>query len=188
MKHEYLEELLGVQFDDNLRALAEQNTHIVHFTKDHTILREGDRGLYLYFMISGIIRGYYIDEHGNDITKCFAMENGVFGTECLRTKEPSSWTIECLEDCECIKIPYDVAIEMMKINSEIRDTANRFFQQEIANLEFRIKDLVMKSAEERYNDFCSEFPGLHDRVPLKYIASYIGVRVPSLSRIRKHRK
>ena len=43
----------------------------------------------------------------------------------------------------------------------------------------------MKNAEERYSLFCKEYPDLHKRVELKYIASYIGIRIPSLSRIRK---
>jgi len=187
MNCEYLEKLLYIRFDDVSRAMVEQYTSRVHFKKGFTVLRKGEQGLNLYAMLKGIIRGYYIDDQGNDITKCFCMENGVFATERLRTKEPFSYTIECLEDCECIKIPYDLVSRMMEENSEVRNTINNYFIQEIAKLESRIKDLVMKTAEERYNDFCNEFPGLHNRVPLKYIASYIGVRIPSLSRIRKNR-
>ena len=186
--YKFLEKLLNTQFDDSLRSQFEQNMCIVHFPKGHTVLREGDACSHFYYMLKGLIRGYYIDEQGNDITKCFCMENGVFATESLRTKKPSSFTVECLENCECIKIPYDLIIGIMNKNSEIRDTINRLFRSEVTKLEFRIKDLVMKSAEDRYNAFCTEYPELHNRVPLKYIASYIGVRVPSLSRIRKNRK
>jgi len=188
MVHEYIEKLLNTRLDDAACRLIEQETHIVHFPNGYTILREGDSSLHFYFMLSGIIRGYYIDEKGNDITKCFCMENGVFATESLRTKSPSSFTIECLESCKCIKISYDLITGIMENNNEIRETVNKLFQREIAKLEFRIKDLVMLNAEERYNHFCKEYPELHNRVPLKYIASYIGVRIPSLSRIRKNRK
>ena len=185
---EYIEKLLNTRFDEAECRLVEQDAQVVHFVNGQTILREGDYSKHFYFMVSGIIRGYYIDEQGNDITKCFCAEKGVFATECMRTKLPSSFTIESLGNSKCVKFSYDLVIGIMEKNIEVRDKINKLFQKEIAKLEFRIKDLVMLNAEERYNHFCEVYPELHNRVPLKYIASYIGVRVPSLSRIRKNRK
>jgi CRP-like cAMP-binding protein len=160
----------------------------VHFQKGDTVLHENEHNSNIYLLLAGVTRGYYIDEDGNDITKCFCMENNVFGSEWLRTKKSSSFNIECLEYCECLKISYNLVTNLMEKNSQISEAINHVLQQEFVKLESRINDLVMKSAEERYDDFCKEFPELHNRVPLKYIASYIGIREPSLSRIRKNRK
>jgi hypothetical protein len=60
--------------------------------------------------------------------------------------------------------------------------------QEVDKLENRAKNLVLLNAEERYDDFCRRYSKLHDRVELRYIASYIGIRAASLSRIRKEIK
>lgn len=55
---------------------------------------EGFKSVNIYFIIRGIVRGYYIDEAGNDITKCFSSENEFFSFEGLRAESASSFTIE----------------------------------------------------------------------------------------------
>lgn len=142
----------------------------------------------LYFIISGIVRGYYIDENGNDVTKCFSVENGFFSTEGLRTDGLSSFNIESLENCECIQIPYKMIRRIMKEDENIQDFFTHYHLLEMGKLESRTKNLLLKNAEERYIQFCEQFPKLHLRIEQKYIASYLGIRPESLSRIKKQMK
>ena len=135
--------------------------------------------------MNGLVRGFYIDKQGNDITKCFSYENEFFSSEGLRTRGLSSFSIECLEECECIQLPYLLINEIMEKDIEIKNLINILYMYEVEKLENRAKNLLVMNAEERYLDFIKQYPYLIGKVNLQYIASYIGVRPASLSRIRK---
>ena len=183
-----LEEGLGIKIDGNIADMINEKVIFVEFSGKHIVLLEGMKSINLYFIIHGIVRGYYIDEHGNDITKCFSSENEFFSSEGLRTASVSSFTIECLEDCHCIQLPYGLVCKVMKENENLKNSFVKYYLQEVEKLENKAKNSALMNAEERYIDFCKQYPHLHERVELKYIASYIGIRAASLSRIRKGMK
>lgn len=184
----YLEEGLGIKIDENIADMINDEVSFVEFPCKHITLLEGIKSTNLYFIIRGIVRGYYIDEQGNDITKCFSRENEFFSSEGLRTASVSSFTIECLEDCNCIQLPYRLVYKIMKEDKKLKDLFVNYYLQEVEKLENRAKNLTLMNAEERYIDFCKQYHHLLGRVELKYIASYIGIRAASLSRIRKEMK
>lgn len=180
-----LEKGIQINFNEAVKQLLDENSTFVIFPKDKIVLLQGDRCSYIYFIIRGIVRGYYIDEKGQDITKCFASENEFFSTEGLRTNCASSFNIECLEECKCIQIPNKVIKKAMDENNDLYKAFNQYILKVMGDLENRTRDFVMKSAEERYRIFLDQFPKLHQRINQKYIASYIGIRESSLSRIKK---
>ena len=184
----YLEEGLGIKINENVADMINHEAYFADFPCKHIVLLEGQKASNLYFIISGTVRGYYIDEQGNDITKCFSSENEFFSSEGLRTGNASSFTIECLEDCRCIQLPYVLVRKIMKEDGRLNNLIVKYYLKEVENLENRVKNSAMMNAEERYIDFCRQYPHLKDRVELKYIASYIGIRAASLSRIRKEMK
>lgn len=184
----YLEEGLGIIMDKNIADMINYKSSFVDFPSKYIVLMEGMKSTNLYFVIRGIVRGYYIDEQGNDITKCFSSENEFFSSEGLRTASVSSFTIECLEDCKCIQIPYELVYKIIKKDESLNNIFVKCYLQEVEKLENRIKNSALMNAEELYIDFSRRYPQLHDRVELRYIASYIGIRAASLSRIRKEIK
>ena len=184
----YLEEGLGIKIDENTADMINDEVSFVEFPEKHIELLEGMKSTNLYFIIRGIVRGYYIDEQGNDITKCFSSDNEFFSSEGLRTASFSSFTIECLEDCQCIQLSYGLVYKVMKEDENLKNLFVKYYLKEVEKLENRAKNSALMNAEERYIDFCKQYPHLHDRVELKYIASYIGIRAASLSRIRKGMK
>jgi CRP-like cAMP-binding protein len=184
----YLEEGLGIKIDENIAEMINDEASFEEFPCKRIALLEGVKSTNLYFIIRGIVRGYYIDEQGNDITKCFSRENEFFSSEGLRTASVSSFTIECLEDCTCIQLPYRLVYKIMKEDEKLKDLFVNYYLQEVEKLESRTKNLTLMNAEERYIDFCKQYHYLLGRVELKYIASYIGIRSASLSRIRKEMK
>lgn len=185
---EYLGKKLQIALSRNVETMIDREAGIVSFPSGHTVLSEGDTASYLYYMIHGVVRGYYIDSKGNDITKCFCAENSFFSTEGFRMASPATFTIECLEDCICLQLPYKLLMHILSFDKQISDAVSSLFQAEISWQEERSKNFMLLSAEERYLAFCHDYPHLHDKIALKYIASYIGVRAPSLSRIRKSQK
>ncbi|OPJ63812.1 Crp/Fnr family transcriptional regulator [Clostridium oryzae] len=181
----YLEEGLGAIIDEKISYIINNEASFVQFPAKHIALLEGERSTNLYYIVRGVVRGYYIDEHGNDITKCFSSEKEFFSSEGLRTAGTSSFTIECLEACMCIRLPYALVHRLMKEDENLQNIFIKYNLREVEKLESRVKNIVLMNAEERYVDFCKTYPQLHERVELKYIASFIGIRAASLSRIRK---
>lgn len=184
---EYLEIRLQTTFHNDAATIIDQEAKIVSFSAGHTVLWEGDTSSCLYYIIKGVVRGYYIDCKGNDITKCFCAEKDFFSTEGFRTSASATFTIECLEDCQCLQLPYESLNRIIHFDTTIRDAVSNLFQAEISKQEARSKNLMLLDAENRYVIFCREYPQLLNRIALKHIASYIGVRAASLSRIRKHK-
>lgn len=181
---DYLENYFLLSLSSEMKQKFNDETKIVHFKKGDTILREGDQAIHLYLILQGIVRGYYIDEEGNDITKCFASEGGFFSVEGFHTNGSATFTIECLENCESIQLPYQLLNEVIDHDLVVSKRVMQLFQQEMQNQEEKNRELILLNAEERYQSFCQTFPQLMNRVPLRCIASYIGIHFGSLSRIR----
>jgi CRP-like cAMP-binding protein len=180
-----LEKGLKINFSNDITRMIDSKASIVTFPAKKTVLLEGEKPSRLYYILHGIVRGYYIDKQGNDITKCFCNEKGFFSSEGLRTGGLSSFSIECLEECQCIQLPYVLLCEIMEKDNSLKNLFHMFCMSEVNKLENRAKNLVLMNAKERYIDFCNQYPRLIGRVDLQYIASYIGIRAASLSRIRK---
>lgn len=106
----------------------------------------------------------------------------------LKSFNESSFNIECLEDCKCIKLPYKLIYRVMKKDSNLNQIITKYYLREVERLENRAKSLTLMNAKERYADFCKQYPHFCNRIELKYIASYIRIRPASLSRIRKEIK
>lgn len=186
--NEYLERKLQATLSHDIEEMINREVQLVSFPNGHTVLWEGDTASYLYYIIRGVVRGYYIDRKGNEMTKCFCAEDDFFSTECFRTSSPATFTIECLEDCRCLQFPYKLLKSIVNSDKGISDFMSCLFQVEVSKQEDRSKNLMLLNAEERYRVFCNDYPHLQKRIALKYIASYIGVRAASLSRIRKKQK
>lgn len=181
----YITKLLGINFSNEITALIDKRASIAQFSRRDIIVYEGDIAAHAYLIINGIVRGYYIDADGNDITKCFSVEGEFFSSEGFRDAGESSFTIECLVDCVCVKLPYDFLHEIIDESEQLKLLVNTIYAQEVGRLERRSQSLLIKDAETRYKEFIKEYPNIFDRVSLKHIASYIGIRAASLSRIRK---
>ena len=183
---DFIEKLFGFALDERVIELINSHSFLVTFPAGYTVIREGEKAHCCYLILKGVVRGYYIDKQGNDITKCFCSENEFFSSEGLRTEGGYSCTIECLEDCKCIKFPYKLIHYLSLEDKRLKAFIDQLYYNEVDKLENRVKKFMLMSAEERYNDFCEYYPFLQHRIALKYIASYIGVRAASLSRIRKN--
>lgn len=157
----------------------------VKLEKNSTVLRIGEVENYLSFISKGIIR-LYIPQEDNDLTFGFLFGNQfVTAYDSFLTREPSNYKIETLTETILWKISFKDLQEVYK-KTEIGNLIGR----KMAENMFLIKSkrelsLLSKTAEERYLDLFTERPRLLEQIPLKYIASYIGITPQALSRIRK---
>lgn len=138
----------------------------------------------IYFLKKGVARIYYFKED-IDITESFSFENSVVVRyESLFTGKPSRKGIQVLEDSEFIAIN---SIELFKLfdkHSNIERLIRKLLEEALVEQINRTESLQFHTAEERYNSLLKQAPNVLKRVPLKYIASYLGITPVSLSRIR----
>lgn len=181
-----LEDRLGICFSQQFRAaLGQGEVQYCSFPARTIVLREGESSDAIYYILKGIVRGYYISEEGEEVTKCFSLEEGFFASEGFRGATSSSFYIETLEECECLRISYDFLHRSMLHDEELARALQKILFDEIQRLEVRSKHMMLLDAKERYLVLQKEEPELVKRVQKQYIASYIGIKPGSLSRIMK---
>ena len=138
----------------------------------------------IYFVQKGIARIFYYKD-GIDITECFAAENQIIArVESLFTQRPSQKGIQIIEDAELVAINATVLFGLYDQYPGIERLFRKIFEQGYVDTVNRLESLQFYAAEERYTRLLEEMPELLQRVPLKYIASYLGITQVSLSRIR----
>lgn len=153
--------------------------------KNDILIRIGDKNSYIFFVVSGILREYYIDDDGNDVTRFFSYEGGLCGGESLISNEPSAIYTEALEDCILLRCSVSDFTEIIVNSSEATKAYIWLLESSLAYKIHRENSFLIKSAAERYIDFKRENPDIEKRVNQKYIASYLGITPVSLSRIRR---
>jgi CRP-like cAMP-binding protein len=141
----------------------------------------------IYFIKKGVARIYYFKD-GIDITESFFFENSIIArVESLFTGKPSRKAIQILDDAEIIAINANQLFKLYDTFPEIERLFRKIFEAAYVDTVNRIEGMQFHSAEERYNALLNQAPNVLMRVPLKYVASYLGITQVSLSRIRGHR-
>jgi CRP-like cAMP-binding protein len=162
----------------------------VQFKKGENIMKEGEKQSKLYFLYKGIVRYCVMSNDGELHTYGFRMENSLITGYAQHNKQNeyrAEVSIECLEDCDLIEIPF-IATKYMESNSpEAHKVARYLSETHIIELVRFIKELDTKSISERYLDLEKTYPGLHQRVTQQVIASYLRTTPVHLSRIKKAR-
>ena len=138
----------------------------------------------IYFINKGIARIYYYKD-GNDITESFSFENNIIARiESLFSGNPSRKAIQVLEDSELIAIDSTKLFKLYDTFPNIERLFRKIFEAGYVEMVHRIESIQFHTAEERYLTLIKEAPDVLKRVPLKYVASYLGITQVSLSRIR----
>lgn len=138
----------------------------------------------IYFVQKGLARIYYYKD-GNEITEYFAFENDIIiRAESLFTQTPSKKAIQAVEDTVFIGIPSTQLLDLYDTFPDIERLFRKIIESAYVDTVNRIESIQFHSAEERYNQLISKNPAMIQRIPLKHIASYLGITQVSLSRIR----
>ncbi len=137
------------------------------------------------FVATGLVRGYYVDSKGNEITTRLIKE-GNFATHyrAFLAQQPSKYFFQCLEPCTLLFFNHRYIQQAYKMYPEA-ERFGRLVAEGIINiLESRMESFQFMNAEERYLQFINQNPGLFNRISLEHLSSYLGIQRPSLSRIR----
>ncbi len=163
-----------------------KHTRILKLNSGDIFLKQGSRKSNIYFVREGIIRSYYVNEKGEEITNRLRYENQVMASyEIDILQEPSRFIFQALEPTELIVIDLEVMRKIIESNPKLEAGRRFFLNKSLAESLLVLDDFILLSPEERYLKFIREHPELFNRVPAKYIANVLGITPVSLSRIRK---
>jgi CRP-like cAMP-binding protein len=156
----------------------------VEISKKSFVLREGDVCREIYFVTKGLLRCFY-NKNEKDVSSWFMKEGDVvISVESFLKQTKSKENIQALEDCSLYYINYD-ELQLAYSNFSDFNTIGRILTEKYYLLsEQRLYSLRMQRASEKYLFLLNHFPQILLRVPLKYIASYLGITEETLSRIR----
>jgi len=153
--------------------------------KGEILLNYGEICKQQYFVISGCLRNYSIDEYGKEHILVFAQTD--WWTSDLYsyvTETPAENIIDALMDTEVFEMKKD---DMEKVYERVPKFERFFrilFQNAMVNNMKRLSSSMSIPAEERYQAFIKQYPTIYQQIPLKHIASYLGISPEFLSKIR----
>lgn len=174
---------IGAQAQNALRAIC----RVQQFHRGDLIQDFGHTCKTIYFVEKGIARIYYLKD-GTDITESFEFEQAfVARAESLFSGRPSQKAIQAIADCTLIAIDAHSLFSLFDAFPELERLFRKIIEQAYVNTVNRVESLQFYTAEERYHALLKLNPDVLKRVPLKYIASYLGITQVSLSRIRAQR-
>lgn len=148
------------------------------------LLRIGQVARRMFFIRKGLARVYYTMEE-REVTDYFAIDGQFIGAvPSLITEEPSRKAIHVIEDSEVLSFPVKALDELGSRHHDLERALRRMTQFGMLQGQQRIESLRFHSAAERYALLERTYPGITNRCPLHYIASYLNTTPVSLSRIR----
>lgn len=148
------------------------------------LLREGQLVKATFYLFKGCIREFYLKD-GEEKTVAFYTEGESLSDDQKKyTKEASSVTWQCVTDCIVSVIQFEDEKEMFKKFPRIESACRIENEKQFAQYKNSMHQFFAFSPEERYEHLLATKPELFQLVPLYHIASYLGVKPESLSRIR----
>ncbi|MBY4677418.1 Crp/Fnr family transcriptional regulator [Marinobacterium arenosum] len=165
------------------------NAEVRHYRKGDYLFRQGEQAARLFFLATGLVRYISVDSEGKAFTQAFYAAPALAGsTRAMVRGTPALFSIELLEDALVLEFDWTLFFEQMKHCPRFLQGYVRILEAMFIQKEERENSLARQSAEQRYLQFLEQQPDLAERIPLQYIACYIGITPVALSRIRSRLK
>lgn len=151
--------------------------------KGKIILHEGAKSKDSYFVLKGCIRTYYIID-GEEKTTAFYTEMDVLTPACVLSQTPSEYYVSCVEDTILTVSNTDMEAEMNHKFPKFEIMCRMLSEEMLAQKQIDFDGFKISSPEQRYLNLLQNRPDLIQRVPQHQLASYLGIKPQSLSRLR----
>jgi len=154
------------------------------FKKGEVVVREGQLAKKAYLIKKGCARAYYLKD-GKDISDWFTFENQFMASiVSFFSEAPSPHYIEFIEDSTVYKFNKSTVDMLSKKHHDFEHFISRVVTETMLGLCERLHSIQFNKAEQRYNYLLNIYPNITNRIPLTHIASYLGITLETLSRIR----
>ncbi|MFZ0598388.1 MAG: Crp/Fnr family transcriptional regulator [Flavobacterium sp.] len=159
----------------------------LEFKKDEYFSEAGKVSQQVGFVLDGIVRVCYYNNKGEEITKYFIEENNlVVDLESFDNEIPSTAYVQATTDCKLLVFSRKDWKELLDTIIPWEAIVHKIISKALRQKVERRSPLVAEDATTRYLMFLDIYPNVVNRVPLSYVASYLGITQSSLSRIRKN--
>lgn len=179
------EQLLDIKLDISDIESVLSISQIQTFRKGNIIQRSDEKFSHTGLVLMGMVRSYYLDKDGNEITKFFHKEFNLVMDEGLIGYKEAISTYEAIENSIILFMNTEKLKELIQENEKFKDIYIVALESGIRYKIRRENEFLVNNATERYLQFEKEYPELIDRVKQSYISTYLGITPESLSRIRK---
>ena len=161
-----------------------KNLYPIKLAKGKILHHSGEICEQVFFVLQGAVRGY-IKEDDKDSTTWITIENEmVAAIYSFINQVPSIENMQAIEDCSLMAMSHTAMHEMFDLYPETNVLARKIFEKYYSDAEVRALIARLKSADKKYKFFLETYSHLSNRIPLKYIASFLGIKLETLSRVR----
>lgn len=185
-------ELFFKSLNEKISLTEEEEEIIKHYLtpkklrKKQYLLQAGDICKTIAFVEKGALRAYSTDEKGYEHIIQFAVEGWTISDlYSFLTGEPSTYHIDALEDSELTLISKSAQEEILKRVPKYETYTRMQLTGAYLAMQKRVTSIISLPVEERYTDFINLYPQIAQRVPQHMIASYMGLKPETISRVRK---
>jgi CRP/FNR family transcriptional regulator, anaerobic regulatory protein len=176
----------NLNLTEDLKLTIEQYFTPLQVSKNTIIEEEGKVPQHLYFVNEGYLRSFYYDNDGDEVTTYLATPEQYMASFLnLSQQKISSENIETITDCSLLKISREDFLKIIEKYPDFREYSLQIFERAFSQMNQRANDLATLTAEQRYTQLLNNQGNILQNVPIQYIASFLGIKPQSLSRIRK---
>ena len=158
---------------------------IESFKKGDKLITEGQYFKESYFVVKGLVREYRVVDGEDKTSNFYVDEDTIHSSVSSLSNVVSTFNLECLEDCKISVVSFQKEQEMYKRFPKFEKMCRISTEKHIQELQQKMAIYRSSTPEERYKQILENRPDLIDRVPQYHLASYLGIKPESLSRIRK---
>lgn len=163
-----------------------EQVRMVSLRKEEFFIEEGRPCKRSGFLLSGVMRYFSFDREGEDPTCYFSYETHyITDPFTFKQQTPATLNLQAITPCEVAVVSFDADRALRKALPRWGQITDQLLLAVSLDFGDQKKLLAMKAAE-RYEYFTRQYPALARRVPLRYVATYLGITQPSLSRLRKN--
>lgn len=177
--------LKHIELSDEVLDVIFRTLPVKTYAKNTVLLQAGNPCNECYFIIKGLVRSYRLKEDLEEITTDFYIEEESVTPPCYGKNELSELYFQCMEDTVAIIGTPDLETDLFEQYPELETMARIMADKMLESYKDSFHRFKMSTPEERYQQLVQQKPELIQRVPQYYIASYLGMKPESLSRIRR---
>ncbi|MBW1298403.1 cyclic nucleotide-binding domain-containing protein [Aquimarina litoralis] len=164
------------------------NTKFGSYKKGEIVIKEGQFSKKAYLIIEGCARAYYLKD-GKDISEWFTFENQFMAPiVSFFSNNPSPHYVEFIEDSTVLEFSKDDVDKLADKYHDFERFISKVVTETMLGLCERLHTIQFAKADERFNHLITIYPDIVQRIPLTHIASYLGITLETLSRIRNPKR
>ena len=169
---------------DEQEAILKLNS-VKTFQKGDLLLKEGETLTKSFFVIKGCVRQYHLKDGQEMTTFFYTDDQSIFPNVTASRVQISQHNLECVEECSLSVTTLEQEQDLMKSFPRLGDLCRVVTEKQFGDYQEMFAKYISSTPEERYLELVENRPELLNKVPQYQVASYLGVKPESLSRIRK---